>query len=140
MWSSVTLYKSINGGDTWNKIHDGFPAGDLGRIAVAVAPSDGNILYAVLETEDKSKNGLWKSKNAGQTWEHLNNDFGLVVRPFYFSRITVNPKDPNIVVKGGLYGSISKDEAEAAHKAKREKRKAMKEKRKEKREERKAAE
>ncbi|MDC8004368.1 hypothetical protein POV27_09915 [Aureisphaera galaxeae] len=103
------LYKSTDGGANWNKIHNGFPPGDLGRIAVAVAPSDNNILYAVLETEDKAKNGLWKSTNSGQSWEHLNNDFGLVVRPFYFSRITVDPRDPNVIVKGGLNGSISRD-------------------------------
>ena len=103
------LYKSIDSGKTWNKIHNGFPAGQLGRIAVAMAPSDNNILYAVLETEDKSKNGLWKSSNAGQSWEHLNNDFGLVVRPFYFSRITIDPRNPDVIVKGGLSGSISRD-------------------------------
>jgi photosystem II stability/assembly factor-like uncharacterized protein len=103
------LYKSADGGTTWNKIHTGFPSGKLGRIAIAVAPSDANILYAVLETEEKSKNGLWKSTNAGQSWEHLNNDFGLVVRPFYFSRIVIDPKNPDIVLKGGLNGSISRD-------------------------------
>ena len=103
------LYKSTNGGKTWDKIHNGFPKGDLGRIGIAIAPSDTNILYAVLETEEKDKNGLWKSTDAGKTWEHLNNDFGLTVRPFYFSRITVDPKNPDIIVKGGLSGSISRD-------------------------------
>ncbi|MBX2826844.1 MAG: hypothetical protein KTR22_01695 [Flavobacteriaceae bacterium] len=107
--ATSALYKSTDGGANWNKIHNGFPSGNLGRIAVAVAPSDNSILYAVLETEDKSKNGLWKSENAGQSWTHLNNDFGLVVRPFYFSRITIDPKDPNVIVKGGLSGSISRD-------------------------------
>lgn len=103
------LYKSTDGGSSWNKIHNGFPAGDLGRFAIAMAPSDSNILYAVAETEQKDKNGLWKSTNAGQSWEHLNSDFGLTVRPFYFSRITIDPKDPDVVVKGGLNGSISRD-------------------------------
>ncbi|GER59290.1 hypothetical protein ULMA_13980 [Patiriisocius marinus] len=103
------LYKSTNGGATWAKIQTGFPAGKLGRIAIAVAPSDSTILYSVLETEDPKKNGLWKSTNAGASWEHLNNDFGLVVRPFYFSRIVIDPKNPDIVLKGGLNGSISRD-------------------------------
>lgn len=107
--ANSAIYKSVDGGKNWNKIHNGFPSGDLGRIAIAVAPSDGNIVYAVLETEDKTKNGLWKSTNGGQSWEHLNNDFGLTVRPFYFSRITVDPKNPDVVVKGGLSGSISRD-------------------------------
>lgn len=107
--ANSALYKSTDGGATWNKIHNGFPTGDLGRIAVAIAPSDNSIIYSVLETEDKTKDGLWKSTDAGQSWEHLNNDFGLVVRPFYFSRITVDPRNPDIVVKGGLTGSISRD-------------------------------
>ena len=107
--ANSALYKSTDGGATWNKIHNGFPAGDLGRIAVAIAPSDNSIIYSVLETEDKTKDGLWKSTDAGKSWEHLNNDFGLVVRPFYFSRITVDPRNPDIVVKGGLSGSISRD-------------------------------
>lgn len=103
------LYKSTDAGKTWNKIHNGFPTGKLGRIAIAVAPSDSNILYAVLETEDENKRGLYKSTDAGANWEHLNSDFGLVVRPFYFSRIVIDPKDPNVVVKAGLLGSISRD-------------------------------
>ena len=103
------LHKSIDSGKTWNKIHNGFTKGDLGRIAVAIAPSDNNILYAVLETGEKATNGLWKSSDAGNSWEHLNNDFGLTVRPFYFSRITIDPKNPDVVIKGGLNGSISRD-------------------------------
>ncbi|MFV8363092.1 WD40/YVTN/BNR-like repeat-containing protein [Flavobacterium sp. ZT3P35] len=103
------LYKSVDSGKTWNKIHTGFPAGQLGRIAIAVSPSNSNILYSVLETEKAELNGLYRSDDAGANWKHLNNDFGLVVRPFYFSRITVDPKNPEIVVKGGLSGSISRD-------------------------------
>ncbi len=103
------LYKSTDAGKTWNKMHNGFPAGKLGRIAVTIAPSNSNLLYAVLETEKPEKNGLYRSDDAGANWKHLNSDFGLVVRPFYFSRITVDPKNPDVVVKAGLFGSISRD-------------------------------
>lgn len=103
------LYKSSDAGKTWNKIHNGFPAGKLGRIAIAVAPSDSKILYSVLETEKDSERGLYRSDDGGKSWKHLNSDFGLVVRPFYFSRITIDPRDPDVVVKAGLYGSISRD-------------------------------
>jgi photosystem II stability/assembly factor-like uncharacterized protein len=103
------LYKSIDGGKSWNKIHNGFPAGKLGRLAIAVAPSDSNVLYTVIEAEEDSKKGLYRSNDAGASWEQLNNDFGITVRPFYFSRITVDPRNPDVVVKGGLSGSISRD-------------------------------
>ncbi len=103
------LYKSTDGGKTWNKIHHGFPEGKLGRIAVTVAPSNPKRLYAVLETEKDEDKGLYRSDDAGKSWTHLNGDFGLVVRPFYFSRIVVDPKNPDVVVKGGLSGSISRD-------------------------------
>tara|TARA_B100000767_G_scaffold274060_1_gene305955 strand:+ start:1164 stop:4181 length:3018 start_codon:yes stop_codon:yes gene_type:complete len=103
------LYKSTDAGKTWNKIHNGFPDGQLGRLAIAVAPSDSNVLYTVIEAEDSKRKGLYKSDDAGANWKQLNNDFGITVRPFYFSRITVDPRNPDILVKGGLTGSISKD-------------------------------
>lgn len=103
------LYKSTDSGKTWNKIHKGFPTGKLGRIAIAAAPSNSNILYAVIESEQDKDKGLYRSEDAGATWKHTNNDFGLVVRPFYFSRITIDPKNPDVVVKAGLLGSISRD-------------------------------
>ena len=103
------LYKSTDAGKSWHKIHNGFPKGKLGRIAVAVAPSDNKIVYAVLETEEDKDRGLYRSDDAGKSWKHLNNDFGLVVRPFYFSRIVIDPRNPEVVVKAGLQGSISRD-------------------------------
>jgi photosystem II stability/assembly factor-like uncharacterized protein len=106
---SSALYKSTDAGKTWNKIHNGFPEGKLGRLAIAVAPSDSNILYTVIEAEDPKRKGLYRSDDAGQNWKQLNNDFGITVRPFYFSRITVDPRNPDVVVKGGLTGSISRD-------------------------------
>ena len=103
------LYKSNDGGKTWDKIHNGFPKGKLGRIGIAIAPSAPDILYAVIEAEEKTKSGLYKSTDGGGNWELKNGDFGLVVRPFYFSRIVVDPRNPDVVVKGGLSGSISRD-------------------------------
>jgi photosystem II stability/assembly factor-like uncharacterized protein len=103
------LYKSTDAGKTWNKIHNGFPGGKLGRIAFAVAPSNSNICYAVLETEKDTDRGLYRSEDGGNTWKQQNGDFEIVVRPFYFSRIVVDPKNPEIIMKASLNGSISKD-------------------------------
>jgi photosystem II stability/assembly factor-like uncharacterized protein len=103
------LYKSIDGGLTWQKLQNGLPKGKLGRIAVTIAPSNPNIVYAVLEAEKKEEKGLYRSDDGGNTWNYLNGDFGLTVRPFYFSRITVDPKNPEVIAKAGLSGSLSID-------------------------------
>tara|TARA_B110000091_G_scaffold124344_1_gene133727 strand:- start:53 stop:3079 length:3027 start_codon:yes stop_codon:yes gene_type:complete len=103
------LYKSVDAGATWTKIQKGFPEGDLGRLAIAVAPSNSNILYTVIEAEKNERKGLYRSDDAGENWTQLNNDFGITVRPFYFSRIVVDPKNSEVLVKGGLTGSISRD-------------------------------
>ncbi|MEL6304857.1 MAG: hypothetical protein AAFQ20_08730 [Bacteroidota bacterium] len=103
------LYKSTDAGKTWNKIHKGFPEGDLGRLAIAVAPSNPKVLYTVIEAEKDERKGIYRSDDAGENWEQLNNDFGITVRPFYFSRLTVDPRDENVVVKAGFSGSISRD-------------------------------
>ncbi len=106
------LYKSTDGGKNWDKIHNGFPEGKLGRLAIGVSESNPQTLYTVIESEKNEDKGLYKSIDGGENWEQKNNDFGITVRPFYFSRIVVDPKDENIVVKAGLYGSISKDGGE----------------------------
>lgn len=103
------LYKSVDSGKTWNKIHNGFPKGKLGRLAIAVAPSNPNVLYTVIEAEEDIRKGLYRSDDAGANWKQLNNDFGITVRPFYFSKIVVDPKNPDVVIKAGLNGSISRD-------------------------------
>jgi photosystem II stability/assembly factor-like uncharacterized protein len=103
------LYKSNDGGKTWQKLQNGLPKGKLGRIAVTIAPSNPQIVYAVMEAEKKEEKGLYRSDDGGANWKFLNGDFGLTVRPFYFSRITVDPKNPDLIAKAGLSGSISRD-------------------------------
>lgn len=103
------LYKTTDGGKTWAKIHNGLPSGKMGRVGVAVSPSNTKILFAVIEAEKPEDKGLYRSENAGADWKKVNGDFELTVRPFYFSRIVVSPTSSDIVYKAGLSGSMSKD-------------------------------
>lgn len=91
------LYVSRDGGDTWKRLDDrekGLPEGPWGRIGVAVAPSDGRRVYALIEAE---KGGLFRSDDGGDSWKRVNEHRSLRQRPWYFSTITVDPKNPDIV-------------------------------------------
>ncbi len=101
------LYKSTDGGKTWTKLTGhGLPSGDTGRIGLAVAPSDPNRVYALIE----SKSGiLWRSDDNGGTWTMVSNDTLVDQRPFYFTHLAVDPKDPNKVYAVSEMLSVSKD-------------------------------
>lgn len=101
------LYKSTDGGATWNKIHNGLPKTMLGRIGIAAAPSNPNVLYASVESKDIK--GMYKSTDAGANWKLVNSDFNNGVRPFYFSRLVVDPKYDSILVKCAFTPIISTD-------------------------------
>ncbi len=103
------LYKSTDGGATWNTIHNGLPQETLGRMAVAVAPSNSNVVYVTVECKSKDKKGLYLSEDKGASWKKVSNDFNTTVRPFYFSKMVVDPKNDSIVMKCGLNMIISED-------------------------------
>ncbi|MGZ3503647.1 MAG: VPS10 domain-containing protein [Vulcanimicrobiaceae bacterium] len=89
------LYKSTDGGKTWTKLTGhGLPAGITGRIAVAVAPSDSKRVYAIFEAKDGI---LWRSDDAGENWKMVSNDTLVDQRPFYFTHLNVDPKNPDHV-------------------------------------------
>jgi len=103
------LFKSTDGGKTWNKIHNGLPATTLGRIGIAIAPSNTSILYASVEAKGDGNKGLYKSEDSGASWKKFNSDFSNTVRPFYFSRLTVDPQNENTVIKCAFVPIISTD-------------------------------
>jgi len=103
------LHKSTDGGKTWMKLTDGLPEGELGRIAIAIAPSRPSVLYAVVESE---KTALYRSEDLGQTWVKKNDASAVNGRPFYFSLIIVDPQDYDRVYKPATMLSISRDGGE----------------------------
>lgn len=101
------LYRSTDGGKTWRKlIGHGLPGGLMGRIGLAIAPSDPRRVYALIQ----SKEGLlWRSDDGGTTWRMMSDDTIVDQRPFYFSHIAVDPSDPNHVWAVSELLSQSKD-------------------------------
>lgn len=89
------LYTSRDGGDTWKQLtKNGLPDGPWGKIGVAVAPSDGSIVYASIEAE---KGGLFRSDDGGEKWSLASPNRSLRQRAWYYSTITVSPVNPNEV-------------------------------------------
>lgn len=88
------LYVSRDGGNTWKHLTGhGLPESPLGRIGVAIAPSNSNRVYALIETADKGV--LWRSDDGGDNWTMINRDRTLNRRPHYYSRMAVLPDNPN---------------------------------------------
>ena len=90
------LYITVDGGQNWQKLtdKDGLPKGELGRIGIAFAPNNPQIVYALVEAK---KSALLRSTDGGFHWQVVNNQSGIDGRPFYYSRIWVNPTNENIV-------------------------------------------
>ena len=100
------LYKSIDGGETWNKITQGLPSGDLGRLVITVNPSKPAEVLAIVEA---SVPGLYLSKDEGSTWEKLAATENITARPFYFSTMVFDPRDAKKVYRPAYDFSYSKD-------------------------------
>lgn len=110
------LWKTMDGGTTWAEVRgNGFPETMKGRIGLAIARSNHNYIYALVEADPPvgapTKNlpgtpgnncpnrgkggcGLYRSTDGGTTWEWMN---GIDVRPFYYSQVRVDIKNPDRV-------------------------------------------
>ena len=89
------LYVTYDGGDTWKRLteDDGLPKGQLGRIGLAIAPSEPRIVYALVEAS--GNNVLLRSEDGGRSWQTAGTDASSTERPFYYADIRIDPQWPN---------------------------------------------
>ncbi|HEY2905803.1 MAG TPA: hypothetical protein VGJ29_07860 [Vicinamibacterales bacterium] len=88
------IFKSTDGGTTWNQLTNGLPAEGVGRIGLAISPSNPKIVYAVI---DAKEGGLFRSNDAGATWTKTTGDTRVWGRGWYFEKVAVDPKNPDVV-------------------------------------------
>ncbi len=101
------LFVSKDGGDTWKRLEgSGLPKLPVGKIAVGIAPSSSNRVYALIETadgvpsnagEEVETGELWRSDDGGDTWKLVSHDRNLAGRTHYYSRFAIAPDNENEV-------------------------------------------
>jgi len=100
------IWKSTDGGDSWRKIESGIPGGDKGRIGLALAPSNPDILYAIIELPN-FQSGFYRSTNGGESWERRSGQGS--TSPQYYNEIYVDLDDPDFVYSLDTSTMISED-------------------------------
>jgi photosystem II stability/assembly factor-like uncharacterized protein len=114
------LYRTVDGGGSWEELTDGLPAGDKGRIGVDVFRQDGNIVYALVEADARApgagfggfgggggrESGIFRSLDRGTTWEKMSNTNP---RPMYYSQVRIDPTNSDRVYVLGTQLMISDD-------------------------------
>jgi len=91
------VFVSHDGGTTWKRIEGhGLPKSPVGKIGVAVAPTDGNRVYALIEAPNQGS--VWRSDDGGENWQRVSWDRTLIGRAGYYMRIAVSPGNENEVL------------------------------------------
>ncbi len=99
------LYKSTDAGKTWSKIVKGLPAGDLGRVGLALSPVVPNLLYAIVEAQE-DRGGFYRSTDGGASWQRRG--------PYtssgnYYQELVCDPKDPERVYSMDVFLQVTDD-------------------------------
>ena len=100
------VYKSNDAGKTWRKINGGLPAGDRGRIGLAVSPVNPDVVYATVEAA-KGESGFFRSEDAGETWSKRSATIS--TSPQYYQEIIADPKEVNRVYSMDTQTQVTED-------------------------------
>lgn len=91
------LYKSIDGGDSWEKVENGLPTGLIGKIGIAISPVNHNRIWVIQQAAKEEAAGVYRSEDGGKSFSRINRDHNLRQRGWYYTRIFADPMDENTV-------------------------------------------
>lgn len=86
----TAIYKSTNGGETWEKLTKGLPNENMGKIGLAISPQNPDVIYAAIEL-DKRTGGVYKSENRGASWTKQSNAVAGATGPHYYQELYASP-------------------------------------------------
>ena len=86
----TSLYKSVDGGDSWSKINKGLPGSSKGKIGLAISPMKPNVLYAAVEL-DKRAGAVYRSENSGGSWSKMSDTVSGGTGPHYYQELVASP-------------------------------------------------
>lgn len=84
------LWKSEDGGETWDELKTGLPSGNMGKIGLAISPINPDVVYAAIET-DRRTGGVWRTANRGGSWTKMSDTVGAGTGPHYYQEIYASP-------------------------------------------------
>ncbi len=90
------IWRSKDGGDTWEKLAGGLPGGVVGKAAVTVSRANHDRVWVLIEAPE-GKGGVYRSDDGGDTWSQVNRDRSLQQRAWYYTHIYADPVDENTV-------------------------------------------
>jgi len=101
------IHKSTDGGDTWRELTSGIPPEDKGKIGLAISPVNPSVIYATIELAQRT-GGLWRSIDAGESWEKRSDEVYSGTGPHYYQEIFASPFDVDTVyqVAPTLYRTV----------------------------------
>ena len=86
----TSIYKSIDGGDSWAKINKGLPGSTMGKIGLAISPMKSNVLYAAIELE-RRKGAVYRTDNSGGSWTKMSETVSGGTGPHYYQELVASP-------------------------------------------------
>ena len=100
------IYRSLDYGVTWDKLKNGLPSEDVGRIGMSISPVNPDILYAIVEATEKDK-GIYRSTDRGASWTKQNNYISSYA--FYFQKLYCDTKDVDRVYSDDVFIQVTID-------------------------------